>query len=166
MPDPISSSPLQSSYGAASCDPDTMCCEPELAPASQPTATAEPATTTGAASSEALVADYDRAHQRARAQHQPPTCAAEESAALHSCASVALGGVGLALSSSTGLGLVISTAALLENLAKCFGKVDGYSDCLDEGAARAEEANQCELRGGKAVGGVEPGEVVCLELDP
>jgi hypothetical protein len=159
MPEPITG-PVQQSMcepppiSDGGCDPSLMSCAP--APAT-PAVTLDPVVVEPDAGKDALVSAYDR--QR----HEAPSCIDNRNSALLSCSGVAIGGIGLALSGATGVGLVVSSAGLLVSLQRCLQSVDGYQSCLEGGAARAAEANRCEERGGTPVTGVDPGEVVCLE---
>jgi hypothetical protein len=130
------------------------------APPARPAVVLDPVPTEPNPGKDALVSAYDRG------RHQAPSCDGEHSAALLSCSSVAISAAGFALTGSTGIGLAVSTAGLLVSLERCFQSVDRYESCLDDGAARAAEANQCEERGGTPVAGVESGEVVCLTNEP
>jgi hypothetical protein len=160
MPEPITGHVQQSMcepppISDGGCDPSLMSC---ASPA--PAAMLEPVAIEPDPARDALISAYDRG------RHEAPSCVDERNAALLSCSGVAIGGVGLALSGATGVGLVVSSAGLLVSLQRCLQSVDGYESCLEDGAARAAEANRCEERGGTPVAGVEQGEVVCLTHEP
>ncbi|HKY34954.1 MAG TPA: hypothetical protein VJN18_03340 [Polyangiaceae bacterium] len=139
------------------CDPSLMSCAPP--PATQ-VVTLEPIVVEGDAGTSALVSAYDRG------RHEAPSCIDKRNSALLACGGVAISGVGLALSGSTGVGLLVSSAGLLVSLERCLQNVDGYQRCLEDGAARADEANRCEEHGGTPAGGVDPRQVVCLTNEP
>jgi hypothetical protein len=141
------------------CDSSLMSCAPAPASAA-PAVTLDPAIIEVDAGKDALISAYDRG------RHDAPSCVDNRNAALLSCSGVAVGGVGLALSGASGVGLLVSSAGLLVSLERCFQSVDAYQDCLEDGAARAAEANRCEDRGGTPVAGVDQGEVVCLTHEP
>ena len=160
MPEPITGHVQQSMcepppISDGGCDPSLMSCA-SPAPAAMP----EPVAIEPDAARQALISAYDRS------RHVAPSCVDERNAALLSCSGVAIGGVGLALSGATGVGLLVSSAGLLVSLERCFQTVDSYASCLEDGAARADKANRCEDGGGTPVAGVDPGEVVCLTNEP
>jgi hypothetical protein len=163
MPEPITGHVQQSMcepppISDGGCDSSVMSCAPAAATATS--AVLDPVSIEADAGKDALVSAYDRRY------HQAPTCVDERNGALLACSGVAISGAGLALTGSTGIGLAISTAGLLVSLERCFQAVDGYERCLEDGAARADQANHCEASGGTPVAGVEPGEVVCLTNEP
>ncbi len=162
MPEPVAGHVQQSiceppPMSDGGCDPSLMSCAP--APAT-PAITLEPVVVEADAAKDALVSAYDRG------RHEAPSCIDKRNTALLTCGGVAIGGVGLALSGATGVGLLVSSAGLLVSFERCLQAVDGYQRCLEDGAARANEANRCEERSGTPVAGVDPRQVVCLTDEP
>jgi len=155
MPDPISNNPapFDPSLLYEHCDSSRATCAP--APPSPPatrSVTIEPVYVMG---------DAGPGAQELVRRQSVPSCSPELASSFVSCPLIA-GGVLTTIAASPSL--IGGAAGLVGTFGlsvQCGKDVASYVDCRDAGAERLDILADCDARGGVALAGVNPNEIVC-----
>jgi len=162
MPNPITCSDrsLFSSPGAFetgdACNPELASCGPPPAAAAEVprSVTIAPVDVTGESDSAArqLVRRHDASAS--------PGCGPEQAKAVLSCTLAATTAVGTALTTPSGIGLVLGLIGTARTAAQCAGDVSLALECKDRSEAIANANADCTARGGVLLTGANT-ELIC-----